>query len=264
MIYTLVIILIIIIIAYIYAYSLGKFGTSGTFETFEHIKSDIIFLNESDLKNILKNNNDKYYNTFYKNDYFSRKIKDIREYHEKIDKSTTEFDTHHKKKIITSTKIIDNILNNIKLDYFDGRKANNIQWKIGCVSGKLYENGLPHTRDDIIIISKQDVQMFSDTKLTKTLLHEKIHLYQKVYPNDIDIYINKNNFTKYKKRTHADNIRANPDLDNWIYKDKDQNILKAVYNENPSSIEDINYSPFNSQSFEHPYEKMAIELEEFV
>ena len=55
MIYTLVIILIIIIIAYIYAYSLGKFGTSGTFETFEHIKSDIIFLNESDLKNILKN-----------------------------------------------------------------------------------------------------------------------------------------------------------------------------------------------------------------
>ena len=238
MIYILIIILICIMIAYIYAYSLG------TYESFDNINFDIIFLKESDLKNILKNNNDKYY--------------------EKIDKSVTEFDIHHKKKIITSTKIIDNIFNNIKLDYFDSRKANNIQWKIGCVSGKLYENGLPHTRDDIIIISKQDVQMFSDTKLTKTLLHEKIHLYQKIYPNDIDIYIKKNNFTKYKKRTNEDNIRANPDLDNWIYKDKDQNILKAVYNENPSSIEDISYSPFNSQSFEHPYEKMAIELEEFV
>ena len=64
MIYILIIILICIMIAYIYAYSLG------TYESFDNINFDIIFLKESDLKNILKNNNDKYYNTFYKNDYF--------------------------------------------------------------------------------------------------------------------------------------------------------------------------------------------------
>ena len=55
--------------------------------------------------------------------------------------------------------------------------------------------------------------------------------------------------------------RANPDLDNWIYKDANNNIYKSYYNDMPSSIEDIKYYPVNNQRFEHPYEKMAIEIE---
>ena len=64
-----------------------------------------------------------------------------------------------------------------------------------------------------------------------------------------------------KKRNINDNIRANPDLDNWIYKDDNENIYSAIYKDNPSTIEDIEYFPVNNQSYEHPYEKMAIEIE---
>ena len=82
-----------------------------------------------------------------------------------------------------------------------------------------------------------------------------------MYPNDINIYLNINNLKKYKKKTENDNIRANPDLDSWIYIDNNNNVYKAVYNKNPQSVEDIEYFPYNSQSSEHPFEKMAIEIE---
>ena len=153
-------------------------------------------------------------------------------------------------------------IKNINLKWFNGYKASLIPWNLGCINGKLYENGLPHTRNDIILISNKDINKYNVNKLVKTLIHEKVHIYQKIYPNDCNIYIQTHNFTKLKIRNNNDNIRANPDLDNWIYKDKNEKIYKAEYNNKfPKSIEDITYYPLNSQSYEHPYEKMAIDIE---
>lgn len=222
---------------------------------------DIIFLSKDELYSILKNNNDNYYNKFYKNDLKVRNINNINEYIYNIKNYVEDMNHEHKIKLKRCIEIVNEFFNNIKKDWFDGIKANNIKWIIGMNTGKYYENGLPHTRDNIIILSKEHIETYSDNKLIKTLIHEKIHLYQKIYKDDIDIYIKKNNFTKIKLRTENDNIRANPDLDNWIYKDNNNNILKATYNNNASSIEDIQYSPINIQSYEHPFEKMAIEIE---
>ena len=226
--------------------------------------SNIIFISKDELFQILKSNDDNYYNTFYENDLKTRNIKNIEEYTNFIKKSTSDFNNYEKEKIIECIKTINNIFKNIDLEWFNGIKANKLAWKFGCVSGKLYENGLPHTRNNIIIISKQDINNYSQKKLTKTLLHEKIHVYQKIYPNDSEKYIRNNNFIKFKKRIHSDNIRANPDLDTWIYKDKNDNLYKAVYNSNASTIEDITYFPIDNQSHEHPYEKMAIEMEKYL
>ena len=232
----------------------------------EKFEEHIYFLNNNELLESLLNNKDKYYNKFYKNDYITRKIKDIKDYHEKIEKSVYNFNDIQKNKIREAISNLENIIKIkvIDLNYFDNKKFINIPWKIGCIYGKLYENGLPHTRDDIIIISSQDINIFSPTKLQKTLLHEKIHLYQKKYPEDTTKYLEHHNFKKYKKREESDNIRANPDLDNWIYKNSDNKILQASYNKNPKSIEDILYQPINSQSSEHPFEKMSIEFENYI
>jgi hypothetical protein len=89
-------------------------------------------------------------------------------------------------------------------------------------------------------------------------------LYQKIYHDDIQKYIRNNNFVKHKKRSSYDNIRANPDLDTWIYKDKNDNLYKAVYNNKAQTVEDITYFPIDNQSHEHPYEKMAIEMEKYL
>jgi hypothetical protein len=252
--------LIIIIIFYITNYLFKK--KYNIHENFT--ENNVIFIDSNELTEILTNDNDNYYKTFHKNDFISRKIKNIEDYSNLIKLSTSNFTEAEKNKIEKSLLKVNSILKDLKLDWFDGSKANKIQWKIGCVKDKNYEHGLPHTRNDIIIISSEDVNKFSDDKLTKTFIHEKVHVYQKLYPNDIDIYLENNKFIKYKLRDKNDNIRANPDLNNWIYKDNEGNIYKALYNENPSSVEDIQYLPINNQSYEHPFEKMAIQIEDSI
>jgi hypothetical protein len=227
----------------------------------EQFNDNVIFLNNYELLNILLNNHDKYYDTFFENDFNARNINNIDEYKDLIKKSVTDFNDNQKNKIKKCIYNADLYFSTLKFKWFDGNKNNKLKWIIGCTKGKLYENGLPHTRNNFIIISDEKVNNYSEEKLIKTLIHEKVHIYQKNYINDIELFLNENNFIKIKEREKSDNIRANPDLDNWIYKDYKQNIYKAVYNNNPSSVEDIQYKPINNQSYEHPYEKMAIYIE---
>jgi len=225
-------------------------------------KINIYFIDKNELIDILKKDNDNYYKSFFQNDLNARKISSIEEYYDYIDNSISNFTIEEKEKILRCIKIANEKIYNIKLDWFNGLKANEIDWKIGCMSGKLYENGLPHTRNDIILISK-DYLKNNDTRIIKTLIHEKVHIYQKIYNDDTEKFIKYYNYTIMKKKDINDNIRANPDLNNFIYKDKNNNVNKAVYNINPINIEDIVYYPINNQSYEHPYEKMAIDIENY-
>ncbi len=231
------------------------------YKNIEKFGNNIVFLNKNELFNILQNNNDEYYERFYKNDYYARKINNIDEYINLIFKATSDFNVTEKMKLIICCNKADKFFKDINYDWFDGEKASEIEWKLGCISGKYYENGLPHTRSDIIVLPNIKINTYTEKRLIKLLIHEKIHLYQKIYPVHVEIYINKHNYKRIKEREENDNIRANPDLDNWIYSDSNGNINKAYYNKNPISIEDITYYPIDNQNHEHPYEKMAIDIE---
>ena len=253
----LITILFIILFIYVLIIDYKKFKILNL----DHYSNAIDYININDSLVILKNND--YFDKFYKLDYISRNINNISDYYLMIDKSVSQFTVHEKDKINKCIYAANNILKNISFEWFDGNKCLNIPWKIICVDGKLYENGLPHTRNEYIIISRQDVNSYTEDKLMKTLIHEKVHVYQKLYKEDSEKYIIKHNFIKYKYRDENDKIRANPDINNWIYKDKNNNIYCAKYiTNNPTSIENIKYEPYNSQSFEHPFEKMAIEIEQ--
>jgi len=248
-----IIILIIILFTLINIFLKNKY--------YENFDNKIVFLNSKELYEILKNDSDNYYKTFFDNDFYSRKVSSIHEYINLIKSSPVNFNDYEKTKLTKCIKEADNFFENIYFEWFNGKKVLTIPWYLGMVQNKLYENGLPHTRNNIIIISKENINNYTELKLIKTLIHEKVHIYQKIFKSDIITYLKKNNFIKYKKRTDVDNIRSNPDLDDWIYKDSNNNILKAVYNKNPSSVEDIQYLPINNQNYEHPFEKMAIEIE---
>lgn len=224
---------------------------------------NIYFLNSNELYNILKSDKDDYYKTFYNNDFKTRNIKNIDEYINIIKNSVYEPNEEEKGKIKNCIIDANNRLQKINFNWFNGNKAKELPWNIGCIKGKNYENGLPHTRENIILLPKEDINENSIKKLTDTLIHEKVHIYQKVYSNDVEKYINEYNFKIIKKRDNNDNIRANPDLNNIIYKDNNNNTYKATYINNPKNIEDIKYSPINEQSYEHPYEKMAIFIENY-
>ena len=237
---------------------INKYTNKNNIECFEN---NITFITKEDLLSNLLEDNDNYYKTFYKNDLKARNINNINDYYEKINVSVTDADKDIKEKVILGISHANKFLNNINYDYFDGKECNKLLWKIGFVKNKLYESGLPHTRGDIIILSIEGVKYNTLKKLINTLIHEKIHVYQKKFPEKINIYISFYKFKKIKKREEYDNIRANPDLDNYIYQDNDNNTYKAQYNKNVLSVEDIVYYPKNNQMYEHPFEKMAIEIE---
>jgi hypothetical protein len=228
--------------------------------------NDIIFYKKNNLFNKLKKDEDNYFKSFFETDFKVRNVKNSEEYISILENSIIEPDNDIIEKIKRyvikiKKKINEHKINSDNYQYINLEKLNNIQWKFGFIGDNNYENGLPHTRNDIIILNKNKINYNSDSKNMRTLIHEQIHVYQKLYPLDLNNYLNNKNFQKVKKRTKYDNIRANPDLDNYIYKDKDNNIYKAIYNSNPISVEDIKYYPYNEQFYEHPYERMAIEFE---
>ena len=223
---------------------------------------NIYFLNKNELSNMLIKDDDNYYNKFFDYDLYARNIKNINEYKSKIKDSVVNLTEIQKNKLIECCNIVDEKLKEINFDGFDGLKASTIMWKIGAIKGKSYENGLPHTRKYIIVLPIEKINLKTTEQLCKLLCHEKVHVYQKKYKEDIDKYLKKNDISILKIREEKDMVRANPDLDNYIYTNNNNIIYSAKYNSaKPSSIVDIEYNNDGTQSSEHPFEKMAIDIE---
>lgn len=229
-------------------------------------KTNIYFLNKNELSDMLIKDDDNYYNTFFDYDLHARHIKTIDGYELKIKDSVVNLTEKQKNKLIKCCNIVDEKLKNINFEGFDGKKASNIMWRIGAIKGKSYENGLPHTRKYIIVLPIEKINLKTTKELCILLCHEKVHVYQKKYKEDIDKYLKKNNISILKIREPKDMIRANPDLDNYVYTNNDNKIIYyAKYNSlKPSSIIDIEYSNDGTQSSEHPFEKMAIDIENLI
>lgn len=221
----------------------------------------ILFLDKKELQHFLMKDSDNYHKSFSKKDLSMRKISSIKDYHFIIEKSSREFSVYEKNKIVNCVSNVDSVLKNVNEPWFDGMKACKTQWKFGCVSGKLYEGGLPHTRYDVIILPEYAITNYSDDELSKLILHEKIHVYQKMYSVDINKYTQYHHFYKKMRRNEVDGARANPDLDEWIYNDSNNQSYMALYKEDSSNITDVTFYPHNSNFYEHPYEKMAYDME---
>jgi hypothetical protein len=82
-----------------------------------------------------------------------------------------------------------------------------------------------------------------------------------MYPKDIDKYIQYHHFYKKMRRNEVDDARANPDLDEWIYNDSNNQSYMALYKADSTNITDVTFYPNNMNFYEHPYEKMAYEME---
>lgn len=220
------------------------------------------FLCKNHLFNILQDRT--YLDTFSIMDMRVRDVSSVTEYIEKnIKSSLSSFTSLQKLRLIWLSTIIDiKILNSKRRTYMDPFKFAKVPWKFGLVDGSLYEDGLSHTRHGVIILSTDTVKNYTNQELVRTLIHEKAHVYQYLYPNDIQKYIREKNLKIHSKRTSRD--RANPDTDEFIYVDKEGNQFRASYIQNAKSITDVKYKSGNTQFFEHPYESMAIQLESIV
>ena len=109
------------------------------FDNFKNINSENNILNKQELINILINDYDNYYKTFNSTDLKVRNCQSIEEYKDKIKNSPITISNNEKTIIINTLqkiKIIFNKYNNIG---FNGKKANTMNFKIGIIDGKDYE-----------------------------------------------------------------------------------------------------------------------------
>jgi hypothetical protein len=218
----------------------------------------IEFVDKERLYGELISDSDGFYSTFFDYDWRARKVGSLKEYETLVRQAVRDFDDKEKEKLRICAAKCDKFLETVNVVGFDNIKALNIGWRFGRVEGRSYEHGLPHTRKDLIVLSNDDMNEDIRT-LTRTLIHEKVHLYQKQNKDDVEMYLNLNNFERLKRREYKDMVRANPDMDQWIYRNRvTGEVYKCEYTSmNPESIMDVKNT---DQMTEHPFEIMATQI----
>jgi len=230
---------------------------------------DNIFVSSTELFDII--NNSGYFNKFTQKDMNIRNCSNIKECNELYKKNIIEFNNTQKNKLNNLIQKVNKILK-------DYRSLNNINWKFGFINTEL-EEGLPHTHINIIILST-DFFNNSEEQQINTLIHEKIHIYQKKYMNKTESLYKSYNFIKQHKN-NSNLRRTNPDLNNYTYSyngksfysnyKKNSNSLKdiEIILENNSNTENnsdniVNINDFNKEpnKYEHPDEIFAYLLTE--
>lgn len=156
-----------------------------------------------------------------------------------------------------------------------------IPWKLVKLDVSI-ENGFPHTLGDVIILSDA---FFSRPieDMTVTLIHEKVHVFQRKHPDLTEQIIKQMGFKRYDIQKERLPYRNNPDLPHQCYGNHEGPIVQ-VYDSNPRTLAhsrpklitstsdmktkdvhpgDIGVPPYVHQ-IEHPYEIMASIVPELI
>ena len=161
----LVFIIIVILIALIY------------FKLIKQKRNNADILSKEQTLSILLSNNDNYYSKFSDLDLKVRKVQNVNEYKNKIKNCVCEPEKNIKNKILKAIDNADYKLNKLinihngNYKHIDLNKLYNIKWKIGFVCNNDYEEGLPHTRNDLIIMPIDIIYSKSINTLSETLIH---------------------------------------------------------------------------------------------
>ncbi len=178
------------------------------------IKKKIIFLSQKDreiIYNILVKSD--YFKRFNKVDFIVRKCNNINSCITNYCDNIKDFTKEQKDYL---SQLCDMVNNKIK----KYSKLSKLNWKF-CKFNINIENGYPHTHSDIIFISDKFFK-FNINENMITLLHELIHIYQRLYPNETRLFHDKIGL-KYSKCICNYNMyhRSSPDdssKDHYIFK----------------------------------------------
>lgn len=227
----------------------------------ELFQEKITYLDTKYIIDFFNKDYDNYVKNLSRYDLIARNVDSNKEYIQKIVYCAKNFTENQKDIINICCEKADDFLRKYN-ELLDGKQIAKIKWKFALTDkydNYEYENGLPHTRKDIIFLSDKMIPESETPDFINTLIHEKIHVYQRYNELIIDkmlsdkLKINKIVYTNPRKR-------ANPDLNNNIYKNDKNEIMQCYYNSNtPNSIQDVTCLNNNSIN-EHPYELLAYNI----
>lgn len=249
--------------------------------SFKNGKNDthLYYMSYEETALFLENDEDKYVANLSPLDLYARKVSSKDEYINIIKNEAIHFNKGDKLILDSCTKKADELLRNININnistesnldyskYLNYKDIANIKWVLAITksdNGGKYENGLPHTRKHIIFLS-QDVLNYSEDEIIRLLIHEKIHIYQRYNEALFKTIIYNMGYTDSHDipREKLKYVRSNPDVNNKIYKNKNTGeLMICLYrSDKPQNINDI---VTQNYSMEHPYEKIAYEISEYI
>jgi hypothetical protein len=214
---------------------------------------EITFLSGYETAKVIKQDPDNYLHSLSPWDLYARKSKTMEEYIMRCVRAVTEFSDNERSICASAARKADALL--VKHNY---EIISAMKWNLALTNGRVYEDGMPHTRMDIVFLDRS--QLLDSRSLVLTLVHEKLHLFQRANPEKMAQLLDSSGYTQWKLRAHEPRIRANPDLDPWIYIDPRTGKPMATYytSDKPINLSDVD----TNAEDEHPYERMAYELVE--
>lgn len=268
----------------------------------------IYFMTYKETANFFAKDKDNYVRNLSALDLHARGVKTHVEYMNHIEDTAISFTDDEKELLERCAKDADKYLRNERfkeVDYgkhLNGNDIADIKWIFANTYTNYYldvmkenEQGLPHTRENVILLSK-NVLKNDALNLTNTLLHEKIHIYQRYNPKIFDTIIKEMGLKELDRKhfKQAKYIRSNPDTNNKLYYyptaknnsildiitggadaadatdaaegtdrvpvyDLDKVMVCLYRNDKPNSINDVIQKNYTA---EHPYEKIAYEIAE--
>ena len=250
------------------------YGTTHVLHTISHYQ----LVKYGEFKRVITETAMPYFTSLNRFDLYTRNAATPSEYLEKYLNSFVEFTTAQK-------SILWDLFR--KADLHLRKKfplLHAIPWRVAKINRDV-ENGYPHTHGDIILLSDTFFQKSKQYQV-KTLIHEKVHVLQRLYPLWAKRIISQWGFITYDKDSfdmhNAIPLRNNPDLSGLYGTEK--GIMAQVFASlPPTSLADsfaaiidnetweVHYVthaelgiPSYVHQLEHPYEIMACMVPELV
>lgn len=154
-------------------------------------------------------------------------------------------------------------------------RISELPWNI-AVPREDVEGGLPHTLGSVIVMPLRYVRRGPFRDLVKTLIHEKVHVYQRVYPRETHaLLLDQWRLTVVGFQERDPLARSNPDINELAYAGPSGAVCRQVYTSSapqslfdsrvicvPTSLPhgragDTEVDREGYAGYEHPYEAMA-------
>lgn len=223
------------------------------YELFYNNKTFII--SKEYFKNII--NDSIFFERMTEIDLYARKTETKEKYKEKYYNNIENFTNEQ-------IKELNNYINEI-----DNKKILiNIPWKFIKLNTNI-EGGYPHTLGDVIILSDNFFK-FNNKIKNEILIHEKIHIFQRLYPIETNEFIKKMGFNVICNIDKFPLRRNNPDINGFCYEKNNKIYIQLYNNKTPYGLQDSNtyllsinnneieiIDKYNEIQYEHPYELMA-------
>lgn len=196
-----------------------------------------------------------FFNKLSAYDVKARNAVSAEEYRDMYLKSINEFTDKEKHKLLYLSNEADKRTHPFK-------KLHKIPWMF-VKTGHGIENDFPHTMLDYIMLPFDFLYNHKTETLIETLIHEKIHIFQRRYALETNILITKYwSYDIYSLNDSVISKRANPDTNDILYTRNNLECIQRYNSREPSSLRDS----FREKecTYEHPYEEMAYILAEMI